>query len=136
MIAFDVSINGHHVCRAGVGDHGLLSVDLCCVFGRLPSGEPRKDEMVAFSISGSAGDGDCQRWTAPTIGVGAEVTVHIVEADTADPPDSVTQHPAEPPAEPTGEMCGEVLVRYADRTPDELRKLGRDLLAASKARPA
>jgi hypothetical protein len=128
MKALEVFINGHHLCVAGVGDDGVLSAIVNWVGG------PDKEENFFLQIGGLDSRADEHlRWESPSIGVGAEVLVRVVEAATVDPPreriryekktcvDEYRQHLRE---------CSRWL------TPDERRQLLRELVAELQAQDA
>jgi hypothetical protein len=91
MKAFMVSVNGRHVCTAGIGPNGVLSTILSWVGGgpalgvegefRLHVGglDTRTDEHV--------------KWITPELAVGDEVTVRVVEVEQVDP--EVSRHKAQ-----------------------------------------
>jgi hypothetical protein len=81
MKAFEVIINGHHLCRIGVGDDGVLTTIVTWVGGKGREGH------FHFHVGGLDNTTDEHvSWPEPTIGVGTEITVRVVEAATVDPP--------------------------------------------------
>ena len=81
MKALEVFINGHRVCLAGVGDDGVLNAIVNSI------GNPKREDDIFLSVGGL----DCVtdehlRWESPSIGVGAEVLVRVIEAAEVDPP--------------------------------------------------
>lgn len=120
MEAFEVQINGHRLCLAGVAD-GVLSVIVNCVGG------PERGRRLFMSVGGlDRGSDEHLRWPAPSIGVGTEVLIRVVEADAVDPPEQ--RYRAERPS--TLELYRERLRQYRERlTGDERRQLLRDLIA-------
>jgi hypothetical protein len=81
MKAFEVLINGHHVCLAGIGGDGVLTAIVNWV------GDRSNRENMFLSVGGLDGTTDeYTDWAVPTIGVGAEITIRVVEATTVDPP--------------------------------------------------
>ena len=85
MKAFMVSVNGRHVCTAGIGPDGLLSTILNWV-----GGGPRRDAEGHFRLHVGALDSRTNehvRWHTPDMKVGDEVTIRIIEADQVDPED-------------------------------------------------
>lgn len=89
MKAFEVSINGHRVCLAGVGDAGVLHA----IVGWVGGFGPDPNEDLSLSVCGLEKLSDEHlRWHAPSLGVGAEVLVRVVEAAAVDPPDERFRH--------------------------------------------
>ena len=81
MLAFEVSVNGDRLCTASAANH--------CVLSAVLSWARRKPEVINFHVGGVAAD-DPKRhvdWTTPTIGVGDEVRIRVIDTDTFDPPD-------------------------------------------------
>jgi hypothetical protein len=82
MIAFEVFINGHRICLAGVGNDGVLNA--------IVNWLGRSDSVGDIFLR--VGGLDCNtreflRWNPPSIGVGAEILVRVVEANSVDLPD-------------------------------------------------
>lgn len=77
LICFEVWVNGEKICLAGVGDSGVLN-------SIIHVAEPRKPDL---HVGGLVND-EHVRWTERMhfLEVGDEVTIKIVEADTADEP--------------------------------------------------
>jgi hypothetical protein len=100
MKALEVFINGQRVCVAGVGDSGVLNTIVNWV-GR-PAGTREKVHKTDYdgdADDGSERDdlflqigglnsesGEHYRWDSPSICVGDEVRVKILEAQNVDPP--------------------------------------------------
>jgi hypothetical protein len=81
MKAFEVFINGHRLCLAGVGDSGVLHAIVNWVGG------PDREEDFSLMVGGIESITDEHlRWNVPSIGVGAEVLIRIVEATSVDTP--------------------------------------------------
>jgi hypothetical protein len=97
MIAFEVSIDGRKACTAGV-PAGVTSVIATWV--RRPSrdpesGEPiddRFEEELTVEVGGLTHDEDGAsvhlKWVREPLAVGQQVTLAVVETETADPPRS------------------------------------------------
>jgi hypothetical protein len=81
MKAFEVFINGHFVCRAGIGDDGVLTA----IVHWLGSKDDLDDTFLSVGGMDSATNEHLD-WTVPTIGVGSEIMVRIIETDAVDPP--------------------------------------------------
>jgi hypothetical protein len=87
MIAFEVSVNGKKVCVAGADRVVGVSVDWT---GRTPD----RILFAAGGITTEGGQAHHCAWMVPTIGIGDEVTIRVVETDTPDP--AVHQPPDDP----------------------------------------
>ncbi|WP_437942678.1 hypothetical protein [Sorangium sp. So ce341] len=83
MIAFRVSVNGTKVCTAGAGLEGVLGIVVS-----QDAGSPRALlEDGHMHISGlDANRREYRAWRSPTLRIGDEIGIDIVEADAADPP--------------------------------------------------
>jgi len=81
MKAFEVFINGHRLCLAGVGDNGGLHAIINCI-----SGPDREEIFLSLGGLDYVTD-EHMNWKVPAIGVGAEVLVRVVETTSVDPPD-------------------------------------------------
>lgn len=128
MKAFEVSINGHRLCVAGVGADGVLNVIVNCVTG------PDREIETFMHVGGLDGVTDEHlRWAVPSIGVGTELLVRVVEAAAVDPPDQ--RYRCDPPS--TLEQCRASLAAFCERmTEDERRQLVRELIADLERKPA
>ncbi len=80
MRAFEVFINSHRLCLAGVGENGGLHAIINCI-----SGPDRDDIFLSLGGLDYVTDEHLD-WEVPTIGVGAEVLVRVVETTSVDPP--------------------------------------------------
>ena len=121
MTAFEVFINGHHLCLAGVGDNGGLHAIINCVGG---SG---RDENIWLSLGGLDYSTDEHlSWNVPTIGVGAEVLIRVVEATSVDLP--YERHHSEMPS--ILEQYRKCLQDFGERLSEgERQELLKDLVA-------
>jgi hypothetical protein len=120
MKAFEVFINGHRLCLAGVGDDGVLHAIVNWV-----GGPDRED--ISLSIGGLDSVTDEHlRWKAPTIGVGTEVLVRVVETTSVDPPNERVRS-----SMPTTlDQYRECLRDFSERmTEDERQELLKELVA-------
>jgi hypothetical protein len=86
MKAFMVSVNGRHVCTAGIGPDGVLSTMLTWVGGG-PNRDPEGHLHLRVGGLDSRTDEHVD-WTTPELAVGDEVTVRVVEVEEVDPEDS------------------------------------------------
>jgi hypothetical protein len=81
MKALEVFVNGLRVSLAGVGDDGVLNAIVSWV------GHSGRDDDLFLQIGGlDSQTNEHLHWKAPSIGVGAEVLVRVIEAVTVDPP--------------------------------------------------
>ncbi len=77
MIAFQVALNGAHLCTAGVGDGGVLTVMLTFVGSR---------QELDLEVGGLLDDTNLG-WPVPrSPQVGDEIVVRVVETARPDPP--------------------------------------------------
>lgn len=79
MIAYEILVNGHRVCIAGAS--GVFDATVCWTPAmgnnpRLTVGGIDKNDFGNWHVD----------WSAPTVGVGDEVTIRIVSTDSVDPP--------------------------------------------------
>ena len=126
MIAFEVFIAGHRVCLAGVGDEGTFNVIVGCTSNAANS-------YCGYHLSVSGGDRRTDEffdWSAPSIGVGSEVTVRVVETDAVDDPSERSPLESMITTERYRDVMQSMTVRMA---PDERRALLRELVAELKA---
>ncbi|MBW3598037.1 MAG: hypothetical protein KY475_12260 [Planctomycetes bacterium] len=82
MKAIATSVNGRHICTAGVRESGLI--DARVRWGGAEGGV-RSYHMFVGAINHETKEKNS--WHMPEIGVGDEVTLKILEAETVDPPD-------------------------------------------------
>jgi len=87
MIAFNVYLNGNKLCTAGVGDDGVLSTEVCW-FRRIGARKKANlpDEQLTLNVGGIDGAAEeYVRWQeSRSLGVGDEIRVEIIDADTVD----------------------------------------------------
>lgn len=94
MICFDVFVNGKKVCRAGVGDTGVLTAILTWV-GRSPEerpGAPRQGlDLSVGGLSGDRSTGTTQSTWVERLDLtsGDEVLIRIVQDEAPDRPAQV-----------------------------------------------
>ena len=121
MTALEVFINGHRVCLAGVGDNGVLHAIVNWVGGL------DRDETPRLSVGGLDCDTDQHlSWKVPSIGVGAEILVRVVETTSVDPPSE--RHPSQMPT--TLEQYRKCLQDFNERlTENEQQELLKELVA-------
>lgn len=98
MIAFEIAIDGHRVCTAGVGEEGVTSVIASWV--RRPSHNPasrdaipeRFEEELTLEVGGLVRDSDGAavhlKWLQQPLRLGQQVTLTVVDTKEADPPRS------------------------------------------------
>jgi hypothetical protein len=81
MIAFEVSINGHLVNLAGIGERGSLSTTITW------SAHPARESYLYLHVGGmDYTTHEHIRYDCPEIGLGSEVSVRIVEVAEVDEP--------------------------------------------------
>lgn len=90
MKAFEVFVNGHFVCRAGLND-GVLTAIVHWIGG---ADAPEDTFLSVGGLDSQANQ--YVDWSVPTIGVGTEITVRIVDAEQVDTP--AKRKPAKPPS--------------------------------------
>ncbi len=86
MICFEIFVNGERLCLAGV-ESGVLAADLLCYQEPLEEDSTtERESQLTMRVSGH-NNGETYHWTesAQTLsGVGDEITIRVVEADTPD----------------------------------------------------
>ena len=99
MICFDVSLNGTRLCRAGIGERGVMTA--ITSFTRrdesTPDGSPNDGE-IECSVGGLVtedGTYSHRRWVEKKLVVGDELALAVVESDKPDAPDSIQREEAE-----------------------------------------
>jgi hypothetical protein len=105
MISFDVFVNGNRLCRAGVGEHGVLSAITTWARreGPPPEGidewtdEEWSDETLELDVGGfyqdsPGGDGKHLRWLKRKLGVGDVITIQVLDDQSCDEPPSRTPY--------------------------------------------
>jgi len=125
MKALEVFVNGERVCVAGVGRDGVLSAIIDW------TGSPDSEDHFGLHVGGLDGDSsEHLGWEVPTIDIGTEVLVRILDVTNVDSPsrrvryekqacvDEYRQHLRE---------CGQWL------TLDERRQMLRELIAELNA---
>jgi hypothetical protein len=78
MLAFEISVNGKRVCTATL--ERVLSTVVTCT--------SHTPDHIDFRVGGvpETSVGEHIEWETPRIGIGDEVTIRIIETDSADPP--------------------------------------------------
>ena len=98
MTCFEVSVNGERLCRAGVGEFGVLSAMTSWVRRRDPPPSDvedwREEELVldvgGLHAGGRGGDDEHRRWPGRPLKLGDVVTIQVIENETCDEPESRT----------------------------------------------
>jgi hypothetical protein len=88
MRTFDVRLNGKQLCVAGIDGDGALNamVDYTAGHG---------GQRLSLTVGGLGADADkFLTWSVISLNVGDEITLKIVEADSADSPQSRTPREA------------------------------------------
>lgn len=90
MLAFEVLVNGKRLCIAGTGTSKVISTTV--------SWARRSADTINFHVGGIVADESNEHfaWTTPPIGIGDEITIRLVDADSWDNP----QHLGPPPTIP------------------------------------
>ena len=93
MRVFDVFVNDHKLCRAGVGDDGVLDTIVTWVklTGEAADGARRLNAPVEETTLhvGGLSNHTHQRWARRVLTVGDRVTVAVASARRADPPSHI-----------------------------------------------
>lgn len=80
MIAFEISVNGHHIRTISVGEFGMLTADV--MWSRIQTNRgPIHEEFRTFCHGLEGNEGDSLRWSDASLKVGDAVTIRIVEVD-------------------------------------------------------
>jgi hypothetical protein len=101
MIAFEIFLNGNKLCRAGVGDLGVLTTVLSWVRRERRNTETREpgniEEELTLNVSGLiSSKNEHVRWSESKVRVGDEVRVRVVSVESVDlPGDRSTEDSAE-----------------------------------------
>ena len=88
MVAFEISVNGKVIGVTGVGERGMLAVEILwhCIDRNI--GDTIERAWVhPQGLKGSGGPG-CS-WPKTDLTVGDEVTVRLVERETVDPSEEI-----------------------------------------------
>ncbi len=78
MLAFEVSVNGKHICTASTLTHCVVGVAIDWAHDRL-----------RFNIGGVASDDPTQHsaWKTPALAIGDEVAIRLIDTESYDQPD-------------------------------------------------
>jgi len=133
MIAFDVSLNGSSVCRAGVGELGVMTAMITWVTRsgqNTGAKEPENvDEELTLDISGLInGTNEHVRWVQSKLTLGDEILIRIKSLDSVDVP---WQRRTEDPTDDLKRQQ-KYVEQMAKRFGWTIQKLGKD---RSEARP-
>ena len=125
MKALEVFVNGHRVCLAGVGEDGVLSAIVDW------TGGPAEDDHVGLNVGGlGSRTGEHLGWEVPSLGVGAEVLVRVVEAAAVDPPSRRVRYDEKTRLDDYRQQLQECA---EDLAPEERRQLLPELIAELQA---
>ena len=89
MIAFKLSINGEHICTAGVRDFGVVSAVITWVRRKPENGRDGKiiEEELTADLGGLDGESkEHLKWWSQRLRVGDRVSIEVVDAKRADKP--------------------------------------------------
>ncbi|HYX72510.1 MAG TPA: hypothetical protein VE732_07050 [Nitrososphaera sp.] len=98
MICFEVFINSERICRAGIGEIGVLSSILTWVGSRQGSENNEVRSRIDFHVGGLAHNGaDAHvHWVNKELSIGDEITVRVTESsDSDEPADKYYKNPEE-----------------------------------------
>jgi hypothetical protein len=85
MLAFQVSVNEQRVYTVGIGDQGLM--DAGVNWARIPQINGNVHEHLWIQARAMNGESKTHHhWQNVAIKVGDEVTINVVEIESADPP--------------------------------------------------
>jgi hypothetical protein len=80
VIAFEISVNGHHIRTVSVGEFGMLTAEVMWARIRQNSGTIHEEfRTLCHGLEGN--EGDSLQWPDAPLKVGDAVTVRIVEVD-------------------------------------------------------
>jgi hypothetical protein len=84
MIAFEIYLNGQKLCRAGIGDSGVLSAIVTWAAATMSAGT--KDESLFLNMGGLVTpERKHVSWiNQKPLAVGDKIQVNVVEADSVD----------------------------------------------------
>jgi hypothetical protein len=90
MTVFDIYVNGRKVCRAGVGEEGVLSavvtwVKLTGAAAQTARRMRKAGLETRLHVGGLAG-GTHRRWPGRMLSVGDRVSIRVATANSFDPP--------------------------------------------------
>lgn len=92
MVAFEILVNGKVIGTAGIGDRGMISVDILWHCTDRNIGDAVERAWVQpRGLKGGNGPG-CT-WPKADLAMGDEVTVRLVERETVDPFDEIPVAP-------------------------------------------
>ena len=82
MKGFEIYVNGQHLITAGIGDDGFLTSSLTWV----GSTAPKPASHLHLHVGGTDHRTSEQvNWSVPSVGVGDEITIKIIETDQITP---------------------------------------------------
>jgi hypothetical protein len=80
MIAFEISINGHHIQTVSVGEFGVLTAEVMWDRIQTNSG-PILEEFRTMARGLEGNEGDAVHWPHAQLKVGDSVMIRIVDVD-------------------------------------------------------
>ena len=87
MLAFEIHLNGKHICTAGIGEPGVLSAVLTWVGSKPRKDVGKADEFASIRVGGLlSGTEEHVTWARRDLHPGDEVVVHVIETEHADRP--------------------------------------------------
>ena len=131
MICFEVQINGEKICKAGIGEFGVLTSGITWVDTRQQRSVKDGVKSVSLNVGGLTipenNAGEFVTWVRQDLKIRDEVIVRIVEADDADEP--VERQPGD--REPHCSFCGKLASNV-----QKLLRLNRSVFAMNVSRYA
>ena len=121
MRALEVSVNGHVLCVAGVGERGLVNAIVNC------SVEPGEDDNIDVTVGGlNTETNEHAHWPYTPLSVGAKVLVRVIDTTAVDAPREHVHYEKE--------TCVSEFRRNLQEmsgwlSPDERRQMIRELIA-------
>jgi hypothetical protein len=79
MKALEVYVNGRHIATAGIGDDGVVATGISWVGGASPRPASGRFDFHLGGVDGRTGEH--VEWAVPSVGVGDEISIKIIEAD-------------------------------------------------------
>jgi hypothetical protein len=81
MVAFEISVNGHHIRTITSGECGMLNVDV--MWAKIERQDGTVHEEFTARPSGLEGtDGDAVSWPGASLNMGDSVTIRMVNVET------------------------------------------------------
>ena len=85
MIVFDAFLNGKRLCRAGVGDIGMLYASVAWARAGRRGALSQKEAMLALNVEGRTAE-SYRVWQRVKLKPGDQVRLKVLEGNSADTP--------------------------------------------------